>query len=141
MASYLSGTRQVSLIPLPVKAFTWRCTVRHSPPRWRIVHYAALISLPAIYGVIFSPIVRHFVINTASVPSFNWGSVSPGWRIVSSTVWHVAPPWRILWLALLAIFYRRRRCFPGVLPRRSWCEVQRKMTQLTLPRRVGWLRR
>src|SRR5215831_2909977 len=112
----------VSLIPLPVKAFTWRCTVRRSPRRWRIVRCATVCSLPTTCGAIVSYIVRHFVINTASAPSFNWGSVSHGWRIVSSTVWRVAPRWRILRLAWLAILYRQRLCLPGVLPRRSCYE-------------------
>src|SRR5215470_15489058 len=112
----------VFLIHLPVKAFTWRCTVRHSPRQWRIVRCAAVHSLPTLCGAIFLHIVRYFVINTASVPLFNWGSASHGWRIVLSTAWRVAPHWRMLWLVLLAILYRRRLCCPGVLPHRSFCE-------------------
>ncbi len=101
------GMPPISLIPLPVKAFTWRCSDALSAD---------------VCGAIVSHIVRHFVINTASAPLFNWGSASHGWQIVSSTAWRVAPRWRILWLALLAILYCRRPCFPGVLPRRSLYE-------------------
>src|SRR5262249_22030597 len=90
--------------------------------RRRIVRCAVVCSLLTFCGAIFSHIVKRFVINTASAPSFNWGSAFHGWRIESSTASRVAPRWRLLWVALLAILYRRRPCFPVVLPRRSLCE-------------------